>query len=130
MFERLNNYDWANVFGYAGEKSEDSGDWQNCIHGYKLPRSVVGNTCELTPFTRNDVKRIVGLVDGCNDEEDWVGVFELLDGRYAFLKAGCDYTGWDCQAGGDAYVATNIDHLVQFGMDEYSRARLGFGYGL
>ena len=56
--------DWGNVFAYADE------------------------------FTRDDVVKIIAMEEGTNDEEDWLGLFELKDGSYASVAAGCDYTGW------------------------------------
>lgn len=46
-------------------------------------------------FSREDVVNIIAMKEGMNDEEPWVGVFELNDGTFACLSAGCDYTGWD-----------------------------------
>ena len=42
----------------------------------------------------NDVVRVVCCDDGENDEDNWVGVFELTGGRFLWISAGCDYTGW------------------------------------
>ena len=83
MLERLNNYDWKQVFDYA-DGSEDS------------PTAVLGSSRRISPspFTREDVKRIIAIEDGENDETAWIGVFELHDGRFACIRAYCDYTGW------------------------------------
>ena len=32
--------------------------------------------------------------EGMNDQDDWLALFELRDGRFGFVWAGCDYTGW------------------------------------
>jgi hypothetical protein len=45
-------------------------------------------------FTITDIAKVVVSVDGENDEDNWTGVFELQDGRFCYLDAGCDYTGW------------------------------------
>jgi hypothetical protein len=42
-----------------------------------------------------------------------------------FLEAGCDYTGWDCQADGFAYVAASLNDLVRFGLTTEHREALG-----
>jgi hypothetical protein len=47
------------------------------------------------PVTRDDVSRIVAAVDGANGEADWIGVFEMSDGRVIVAQGWCDYTGWD-----------------------------------
>jgi hypothetical protein len=78
MIERLDDYDWAEVFKYAGD-----------------PKNV--RFCEKVPtgsFTREDVSKIIAIYDGENDWEDWLGLFSLKDGRFAFVGAWCDYTGW------------------------------------
>jgi hypothetical protein len=45
-------------------------------------------------FTLDDVAEVLGSVDGYNDGANWVAVMRLADGRYAYLTAWCDYTGW------------------------------------
>jgi hypothetical protein len=50
-------------------------------------------------FALDDVAEVLGSVDGGNDSLSpwgggWVAVLRLNDGRYAYLTAGCDYTGW------------------------------------
>lgn len=86
MLKELDNYDWQEAFGYAGE--------QGC-QGYAEPQPVANFKGDTSTFARKDVKTIVAMDEGCNDEESWLGVFELKDGRFAYLEAWCDYTGWD-----------------------------------
>lgn len=45
-------------------------------------------------FNMDDVAEIIASENGENDGASWVAVFALSDGRYAYLEAGCDYTGW------------------------------------
>lgn len=86
MLPELDDYNWEEVFKYATPTACGSHE-----HG---PSAVIGRSVSLSAFTREDVKRIIAKVDGINDEEDWLGVFELSDGRLAVLRAGCDYSGW------------------------------------
>lgn len=65
VLELIDNRDWREAFVYAKD------------------------------FKREDVKRVLLMSNGDNDGPDWIGLFELNDGRYAGLSAGCDYTGWD-----------------------------------
>jgi hypothetical protein len=58
------DYDWAYVFNYA------------------------------SGFGVNDVEEVIASRNGESDGRDWCAVFHLKDGRYAYLSAGCDYTGW------------------------------------
>lgn len=61
----------------------------------------------LTNKTR--IKNFVMLVQGANDEKDWIWFVEverMINGafrehgitEYHVLRGGCDYTGWDCQS--------------------------------
>ena len=85
--ESLNNYDWMCAFEYAGEVGPG--------YGKNSVTSVLGSIAKTDPFTRKDVVEILYMREGENDGPDWLGLFRLRDGRYAYLKAGCDYTGWD-----------------------------------
>lgn len=123
MLPELNDYDWAAAFAYAGEPN-----------GYGSPDVILAapwldeGRVEPAPFTREDVQRVIYMQAGENDAADWLGVFELKDGRFATLSAGCDYTGWDCQAGGRARVASTLDILVRFGLTDGERDRLGIAH--
>jgi len=89
MLPELENGDWEEVFKYASPTVCEAGH----IHGPENPYFC--KSVPTTAFTREDVRRIIAMVDGENDGPDWVGVFELQDGRFASLRAGCDYTGFD-----------------------------------
>ena len=105
--ELRTDYDWREAFAYASK-----------------PQPCAGDSCALTAATIDDVADVIARADGENDGDSWVGVFVLRDGRYLFLSAGCDYAGWDCQAGGSAWVATDYDALFQFGLGANERSRL------
>ena len=120
MLQELNTYDWASAFEYAGEQGE------YCTHGEPNLRSAhpTGEVA-LTPFGREDVVEIRHIEEGENDGPDWVCVGRLSDGRWFALVAGCDYTGWDCQAGGGAAMAAAYEEVVRFGLSTEERQRLG-----
>jgi hypothetical protein len=101
------DYDWREAFTYAGTIR-------------------TATNCDKAPFGMDDVAEVVKAENGENDGPSWIMVGKLKDGRYFFLDAGCDYTGWDCQAGGDAQVADTLDGLIRFGMDESARERFGY----
>jgi hypothetical protein len=73
--------DWCAAFGCGGA---------GVING-----GVEGYTGSLDAFTLEDVAEVIASDDGENDVRDWLAVFRLHDGRFAFISAGCDYTGWD-----------------------------------
>ena len=110
ILPELDDYDWAEVF-----KAE-----------YALPTRALGAPADLSTetFARENVKRIIAMVDGEHYGRDWVGVFELTDGRFVSISAGCDYTGWDCQAGGSSQVAATEQDIIRFGLTDDERERL------
>ena len=61
--------------------------------------------------------------EGENDERDWIAIVRLNDGRFAFVSAGCDYTGWGCQESGQVWVSDSLANLWQFGVTQDARAR-------
>lgn len=86
------------------------------------------------PHTIEDVKKILAVIEGTNDEESWHWLVELRDGRYAYITGGCDYTGWDCQGYVESYVADTLyealneapvtdDHYVHHSEDYHEPIR-------
>lgn len=126
MIERLNDYDWREVFALAGEQDTPHREEKN--YGYCNSASISaappGADLQRGPFAREDVTEIVWIEDGENDGPDWLIGGTLQDGRWFFIAAGCDYTGWDCQSGGAAYVASNRDDIERFAMGDEERRRL------
>lgn len=128
MIERLNDYDWQEVFALAGEqdtphRADDSWGYHNSARITAVPPGASGPSTD--PFAREDVAELAWIEDGANDEADWLIGGKLRDGRWFFIAAGCDYTGWDCQSGGNAYVADSREAIERFGMGDADRARLG-----
>ena len=103
----LDGYDWEQAFLYADG------------------RPVLGSVAPAGPFSRDDVAEVIALSEGENEGPDWLAVVRLHDERFGFVMAGCDYTGWDCQAGGMAFIASSLAELIQFGIPETDRERLG-----
>lgn len=116
MLKLLDDYDWREAFSYAGEPHTCGGPNIN---------AVIGDESVITePFTREDVAEIIAYDEGINDGPDWIIFGKLNDGRYFFLEAGCDYTGWDCQAGGYTTVGLDYDDMVRFALGDGDRERL------
>ena len=103
MIKELDDYNWAEAFVYAH------------------PISVEIETVDESSFDREDVKEIFHTFLGENDGEAWKIYGILNDGRYFFLEAWCDYTGWDCQAGGSAWVSDTKYGIENFGLSEGAR---------
>ena len=75
-------------------------------------------------FNPDDIKNIIASDEGCDDGDSWVLVAELKDGTFGYLSAWCDYTGWDCQAGGSSGIRDTLEELQRWEMDSRSRRRL------
>ena len=108
--ESVVGYDWRAAFTFAGGTRYGSADVRRCI-GQPADLSV-------EPFGRRDVALIVGQDEGENDGADWICFGRLWDGRWFALSAGCDYTGWDCQASGFALVAASAEALIRLGLTD------------
>lgn len=109
------------------EAFRESYDWEEIFDQFVNPVTpVLGDTVVgIGKISRGDVRDIIALVEGEGDGPDWVGLFKLKDKRYVTVTAGCDYTGWDCQAGGKAQVASTLKKAVRFGLSDDERDRLG-----
>lgn len=84
------------------------------------------NAVSCASWNPAQVAEVIASSEGENDGANWLLVVKLADGRYSFLSAGCDYTGWDCQAGGHSEERDSLAELVRFGMGQDDRERLGF----
>lgn len=90
MLPELEGYDWQAAFEYAGEATYGHGSGSVYL---AVPPTEAN--AEQPGFTREDVKKIIGISEGEGDGPDWLLLCQLKDKRYAFLAAGCDYSGWD-----------------------------------
>lgn len=116
MLKELDTYDWAEVFGEGGGGNCEPIIPNRAPHDRKTPN---------TSFGREDVKKILGQVEGERDESSWVVYGQLKDGRFFVARGCCDYTGWDCQAGNSGDVASTRADIERFGLDLEERSRLG-----
>src|SRR5262245_39586798 len=122
------DYDWQRAFEYAGGGLVPDSDGHTMSPegnaGGSVPHRCEGATCSEATFNLGDVDEVLAADAGENDGAEWVAVVKLTDGRYAYLEAGCDYTGWDCQAGGSVWVSEDLHNLWRFGVTEGTRTRL------
>ena len=101
-------------------------DWdQAWVYGGDTRRAHPTSTVSLAPLGPDDVDVVLSADEGENDGPEWLLYGVAKDGRYFFLSAGCDYTGWDCQAGGTMTVAHTAQEMLTFGMTDSDRSRLG-----
>ena len=118
MLPELNVCDWQKAFEYAGE---ENGYWTD--GSPNIRPAIPNSSISLDIFTREDVTVIYHIEEGENDGPNWICIGKLKDGRYFSLEAGCDYTGWDCQAGGNVAIGTTYDQIIRFGCSQDARQR-------
>lgn len=75
-------------------------------------------------FKAEDILNIIAHDEGYNDGESWVLVAELNDGRFGYVDAWCDYTGWDCQSGGSSEITNTFEELQRWKLTSKIRRRL------
>jgi hypothetical protein len=96
MLKALKNSDWAEAFCDPRSSNVGFNEPVEAVPGEsRIPIDIMGSTpIHLDPFCREDVEEIFGMSEGIPDELPWIIYGRLKDGRYFFLEAGCDYTGW------------------------------------
>lgn len=65
-------------------------------------------------FRFDQIDRVVLAIEGDHDGPDWLLLVELKGGGFGSLRAGCDYTGWDCQAGGDSGIFERLEQAYEW----------------
>ena len=93
----------------------DTADWQAAF-----------NEAEVDPAC---VSEVLAMAEGENDGDNWVGVFRTKGGAFLYVTAGCDYTGWDCQASGSHETRRTLEQLVRECCTDDDRRRLGLQLG-
>ena len=89
MLTELEGSDWAESFKYAGSTTDGHSDSPN-----SGPTTFPGSKTSCAPFSRSDVAELFGQHDDGSDEPTFRCWGRLHDGRFFYLEAGCDYTGW------------------------------------
>lgn len=84
-----------------------------------------GNTPPIG-FTRAEIQELYLVEYGENDGAEWRAIGLLIDGRYFRATGGCDYTGWDCQAGNNGETWDSYEAFVA-GLGDDDRSKLGLG---
>lgn len=72
----------------------------------------------------SEVEFVIAADEGGNDGPNWLAVVVLADGRFSFLSAGCDYTGWGCRSSGHSQEYADLDELIRMGLGQEERDRL------
>lgn len=85
-----------NLIGTELATWKEDYDWRAAFY------EAIHGDCGCSADTLDSVTRVVVAEEGDNDGDSWLAVVEWSgpEGNYAVMEASCDYTGWDCQAGG------------------------------
>lgn len=59
--------------------------------------------------------------EGANEWKEWIIIFKHKNGYYAYFRASCDYTGFECQGGGQVSFSKNRNKFWNFGLDQIGR---------
>ena len=128
---------WNEIAPFASEE-----DWR-CAFGEEDYTS----SCKPGPFSRADVAKVIAAFaySGERLDDNWkapptretastetymgqiqmYGVFLLRDGRYGYVEAGADTTGWGCQDENQFEVGESLEALIPKIGDD-GRSLLGF----
>lgn len=77
--------------------NELSYNWDSAFQVAQRDRvepAIPGDSVSLASFSTDDVESIIAMREGENDGDSWIGAFGLKDGRFVFVSAWCDYSGW------------------------------------
>lgn len=120
-------YDWASSIAALApvaldvQTLRDNDTWVRVLGETGLfPKRVVDFPVSDASFHASDVVRVIARTDGCANEYAWVGVFELSDGRFAYVDADIETdtdNEYDDDYGhvvGDSFVCLGLDCLVRY----------------
>lgn len=110
---------------FGASEDEKAAAMRYMLDDYDWQQAVSEDVIEANAISMDRVSEVLGYSNGENDGRDWIAVFRFDDGQFAFLAAGRDYTGWDCQSGGTVKYDTDLDRLIRMGMTLEERERLG-----
>ena len=96
--DKLLGYDWLEVFTHGGVRYNPDGGGTEGLYsnGASAPKGpgFVDLDVDLSPFGIMDVEFVFAHAEGENDGADWKAAGLLTDGRWFYVSAWCDYTGW------------------------------------
>jgi NADH:ubiquinone oxidoreductase subunit E len=87
---------------------------------------VLQEAASLAKVNLDEVEEVVRYYEGYNESEDWLWVLKMKDGQWCHIAGWCDYTGWDCQAGAEAFYAPAERQLASLHITAESRRKLGY----
>ncbi len=94
------------------------------LHGngsWKCDKVIGDESPELSRDTLLDTttyKTVYFYQEGENDKDDWIFLVKTDDDVYVYLNASCNYTGFDCQGGGEVIYSKEFDRILVYGIPE------------
>lgn len=98
------------------EQFRADGDWQEAWGVSEAGSAVLGCDVSTEYVPMNRIQAVIGCDRGQNDGPDWIALVWLDDGRFAFMSAGCDYTGWGCADWGYIMYSDTLERMLQYGL--------------
>jgi hypothetical protein len=73
----------------------------------------------------DDIESVISYDEGQNDGDNWIFIIKTYDGRYVFMSAGADYTGFGCQQWlNNSDISYSLTTLINFSLTDEDRSRL------
>jgi hypothetical protein len=66
-------------------------------------------------------KKIYYYQEGENNWKEWIIACKNKDNVYVYFRASCDYTGFDCQGGGDVSYSKDRNTFWNYCLDQFGR---------
>ena len=76
--------------------------------------------CDAGDFPKN-IAEYYWIHEGKRDEETWHLLCRLKNGCYAYYRASCDYTGFDCQGMMQLFVSRSAQRIFEEAMSASAR---------
>ena len=112
---------YPNYPSYAGgDKSYQVGLWS---YGPVLGEDETTHS-EKDMLNYNLFEKVYLAKPGHNDEEPWIFLIKHQNGYYIYFNASCDFTGFDCQGGGEIKYSKDGKQMWNFGLNEITREEL------
>ncbi len=100
-------------------------DWPEAVKFSAESASALPGYSGPVTWGADDIAEVLASDEGENDGPNWIALLRLKDGRLVAMSAGCDYTGWDCQAGGSSIVGgPDLEAMHRLGLDSDERDRM------
>lgn len=64
------------------------------------------------PFLLTEIAYVLAAVMGENDGPSYHWICAMKDHTYAYVSGSCDYTGWDCQSGGEVEILPTLKMAI------------------